>query len=386
MKRIIRFLKKRLSDHRLIYYAMFIILFGSLLITLSLLGEEAWKTHSQKIFLKFVEHVGVALLSIGAIGLLLEIPDMSNYFQKKIAKTIVQRDYLGTLERNELQTLQGHVLKAIYILDDVNHEDTLLEYCQQKIHGYIADPYREDVLGVFKIDYTPDKKKYEIQETISYTCRAINQCIQDAVRWTMEKGEISELINFEITLTFPQEEFDKPEFRKRHSCLKDLTEPEIRVTMKNDKYVEKGVKNKKNVNAVNDFWEDFWAWYVKYLGRKEEEPFKWKEYTKGEGFSLGLEPFKDIDKVKVKFWVKYHAPLDRSSTWSMAYPSKKVIGIIVYPPETDFYLDPFGVKRGHIQTEQQGTTFTLRYDSWMLPQSGFTFHLVKRNDDQGAVD
>lgn len=391
MNHIFRFLKQRLTDHRLVlFYAIVMILFGALLIALSLLTGERWTTHFAEISLRFVDHVGVALISIGTIGILLETRDWSNYFQKKIAKTIVQKDYLSTLESNELRTLQGNVLKAIYVLDDVNHEDTLLEYCQQKIHGYIADPYREDVLGFFNIAYTQDMQQYVIEETISYTCRAINKCIQNEVRWTMEAGEILDLSEFEIILKFPQQEFDKPEFRKRHSCLKDLREPELRISLENeDGDVVNDTKEANNssdakapeandLNELGHFWQTFWQWCVDHRGLISEKPLKLDAYTQGKGYSLGLEPFKDIDKVRVKVRVKYVAPLDRSPTWSMAYPSKKITGIIVYPPDTDFYFDSFGIKRGQVQTEKQLRYFWLRYESWMLPQSGFAFHLTRR--------
>jgi hypothetical protein len=331
-------------------------------------GQPSWMPPAI-IGLKILDHLGLAFISLGTIGVFLESRDWSDYFQRKIAKTITQKDYLKTLGKEELVTLQGNTLKAYFELDDVDREGSLLDYCQKQIHGFLGEPYREDTTAFYQVNHLRGENAYLIEETISYTCRAIKNCIQDEVRWTTEAGEIIKLNEFTIRLEIPENIFKAHGFTDKHPQLKervvvfdmkDVSEEEKKVT---------GMFRKLSALLSGD--------------KKGEEPPRLESYEGegGTGYILKLKAYQDIDKLRISIKIQYTAPFGRSLTWSMTHPSKKVTGIICFPPNTTFSLDTFGVKPTDLHRERRALSFTLKYDSWLLPRSGFTFHLVGQPED-----
>src|SRR5712692_1417439 len=118
---------------------------------------EVKETPAPKVFAKAFAELGLALISIGGIALLLEVRFMSDYFQRKIAQTMTQEEYLKKLSKDQLEGVQADSLKAYWELEDMDREGTLYDYCKNQVQGYIAKPYRENVKGTYTIESVNDE-------------------------------------------------------------------------------------------------------------------------------------------------------------------------------------------------------------------------------------
>jgi hypothetical protein len=337
--------------------------------------------------LKLTGEGSLAFLSIGAIALLLELPHLSKYFQTKVANTIRGKEYLKTLKNLELETLQADALKALWELEDIGGEDGLYNYAKTKVTACIAQPYRENILGLIEIKLSPEAAAcdaYAVEETISYTCRAVRKRehnevknhIQKGISWTTEKGEIRKLERFRIRLEVPAEIFEDADFKKAHPTIRRAVE----VFDKDDPPKAVETMGRKIVHAI---------WLPNIKGNSEEtsQPSELKKYENGDGYSLSLAAYEDVDKLDVKFYVKYLAPIGRSFTWQMTHPSRNITGLVTFPPELSFHLETFGVSLDHLRKDRDPALDSpqpFRYSSWLLPDSGFVFHFFRPHKNEVA--
>jgi hypothetical protein len=343
-----------------------------------------WATPSAKVFPKFFAEIGLALISIGAIALLLEVPFMSSYFQAKIARTIIRRDYLKSLKKEQLETLQADSLKAYWELDDIDREGTLFEYCKNEVQGFIAKPFRENVSGVYTINCI-DQNTHEVEEVLSYTCRATRGRIQPEVRWSTRKGEIGDVLQFNIRLEVPKHIWDKPRFPEAHPGIPEAV-------MNFDK---ESIAPKKETleTAFPKFWKemnDIKPHVLHLLGIKTPPKLTIADDGLRVVYQLSLDAYEDVDELRVSLNIKYRAPVGRSLTWQMSHPSKNVDGVVYFPPTQNFFLETFGISEQYLYDKDKlGTDSPQRfeYKSWLLPESGFVFHLLPRlNGDQSCPE
>jgi hypothetical protein len=323
------------------------------------------------VVLKLTAEGSLALVSIGAIALLLELPHLSTYFQSKVAKTMREKEYLKTLKDDELETLQEDTLKALWELEELGGEDGLFNYSKSKVTSFVNKPHRENILALLSIKCTPDGSAYEVEETISYTCRAVKKCIQDALKWTTEKDEIRELQKFKFRLEIPTDLFNDPRFAEAHPLLRRRVE-------EFDK--DEPPKAAKTENIVRKVIRTIWPNTLEKHA-ENQRPAELKKYEDGEGYTLSLDAYKNIDKLDVRLYLKYVAPVGRSFTWQMTHPSKNVTVIIIFPQQLFLYLDTFGVSSDHLHRDREldkDSPQILRYNSWLLPESGFVFHFIRR--------
>jgi len=286
---------------------------------------------------------------------------MSDYFQEKIARSMTGREYLRKLTKDQLEELQADALRAYWGVEEKDRED-LLYYCRDQVQSFIAEPFREDVHGTFTIERVDDKT-HEVEETISYTCRAIRGEIQREVKWTNRNGEIDEIKKFRIEITVPNAFW--PEVRKRHQFTeqRQCYEAKIETAAATEvtspaKRLEESLKRK----------------FKEFVGQPELENLKGDRI----GYKLSLDAYRNIDMLHVSVQTKYRAPVGRSLTWQMTHPSRKVTGVVNFKG-TRFYLEPFGVNDQSLHPENKSpddSPHTFVYDSWLLPESGFVFHLL----------
>src|SRR6266404_1238654 len=344
-------------------------------------SEEAsviwWAAPPARFISKTLAEIGLALFSIGGIDLLLEVRFMSDYFQKKIAQTMTQEEYLKKLTMEELERVQADSLKAYWKLEDIDREGTLYDYCKNQVQGFIAKPYRENVKGTYTIE-SVNSETHEVEEILSYACRAIKKRIQPEIKWSTRKGEIGEVKNFSIRLEIPNDIWDEPEFRHSHP---KILEPVIAFDT-HDITAEGECLD----SAFQQFWKEF----------KNKRPEIWKEplntkppkLTKtddGENvvYKLSQNSYEDVDNLRVSLFIKYTVPTGRSLTWQMSHPSKNVSGVINFPKCQNFYLETFGLSKQYLHERDKlsgDSPQTFEYNSWLLPESGFVFHLLPRRD------
>jgi hypothetical protein len=106
---------------------------GIILVLLALVMEDAGKASSNiALVLKLMEHMGIALITIGIVGIIVDFPDWQKYFQARVAETIIHRNYLKTLSKPQLIDLQTDTLKAFFGLDDIDRAGSLLEFFHTK--------------------------------------------------------------------------------------------------------------------------------------------------------------------------------------------------------------------------------------------------------------
>jgi hypothetical protein len=320
-------------------YGLLIIMTGIIIILSALVIEELYKPGSSlaTIALKFLHHIGIALISIGIIGIILDFRDWRKYFQERIADTIIQKEYLKTLDSTELINLQINSLKAFFRVDDIDRKDSFLDFFHKKIHGYIGSPYREDVIEVFSINYSQDKRYYIVEETISYKCRKVGDSIQNVVQWgTSKDSEEEKIEDFSITLQIPPHLYQSPEFKARY--------PEVSIP-----------------HRVYDI-------------KKDVETGDLVAIKEGMGYSLSLDKYKDIDELLVKFHIRYTSLINEPFSWRLTRPAKSLRMIVKHPPELKIDASVFGLDEEECDEEHREGLYILNYDSWLLPNSGVVFY------------
>lgn len=212
--------------------------------------------------------------------------------------------------------------------------DSLVPFLQRSFDRALRSPYRESFDATIYIDYSADRGSYIVQETARYKCRQYADSIQDQCGWSLDRdSEIYRLDDFRITLKVPSHIVDSVDFKAKYPHLsghKIILEP------KDNKFVAP---------------------------------------SSGLGHSYSLEDFKRIDELVVETYVKYRAPLTWDIVWIMRDTTKGFHVTIHYPPDLKPDGTILGVDQRAYHDHSQPGLYTLRYDSWMLPMSGFVFHL-----------
>lgn len=324
-------------------WGILIALIGLITVLLTIIFEEVIKppTHITIVSLKFFEHLGIALVILGLVGVIVDFDDWRKYFQERLAETIIKRDYLRNLDQPELLSLQTDTLKAFFQVDDIDRKGSFLEYFHTRIRDFIGSPYREDTHAIMTIDYTDSKDLLEVEDSITYKCRKVGDFIQENIKWFNLPDEVHEVLDFKVLIQIPKNFFQSPEFKTRYP---EATEHPIIFEMNNEK-----------------------------LEKADE----------GIGFKLSLGDYKEIDGLKVKMYARYRVKQDRFLVWKMTSPSNRLMLIFNYPPELEFSIESFGIEPDDLEEESKKGFHSIKYDSWLLPNNGFIFQF--RSKENQAV-
>ncbi|HWN09931.1 MAG TPA: hypothetical protein VNO50_11830 [Pyrinomonadaceae bacterium] len=320
-------------------WGLAISLTGLMAVLLTVILDERLKPpgHITSITLGFFEHLGVALIILGLVGIIVDFDDWQKYFQERLAETIVKRDYLRTLDEPELLSLQTDTLKAFFQVDDIDRKGSFLEYFHTRIRDFIGSPYREDAYAIMSITHTDSRDLLQVEDSITYKCRKVGDFIQDDIMWFNEPGEVKEVLDFKVVVQIPKNFFQSPEFKTRYP---QATEHPI-VFERNDERLE----------AADE----------------------------GIGFKLSLNDYKDIDGLKVKIYAKYIFEKNRFLVWKMTHPSNRLMMTFTYPADLDFSIESFGIASNDLEQESKDGFHSLKYDSWLLPDNGFIFQFRDRD-------
>jgi hypothetical protein len=297
--------------------------------------------------LNFLDHLAVALISIGIIGLLFEVKEWRERFHTELTNIVNDVDQLIKLRDEEIKARQIRILQAVLKNKEINKEGGILDFYLTKIEKYIATPYREDTIGITKVGFSEDRHSFIVQETISYICRPVGQNFQDEVRWTTKEDEIKGINDFKIVVCVPDPIFHSPTFTKDYK----IDRQEMTFT-------------------------------------PADQPATLKLWPDGHGYTLSLADYNGINGLSVKTSVTYTVPVDRAFSWSMPSPSKGLTAEIIFPSNLKIYVDPFWIepdgdeepeahnKIEFVQEEEPGH-YTCAYSAWLLPGDGFAFHFQK---------
>jgi hypothetical protein len=339
-------------------YGLLAILSGILLITLVIYVEHCLKHqygHLENfptvmtLGLQFGDHLGIAFLSIGIIGLLFEMPEWRERFHKEIEMAIDDVDHLKKLKLDELIKQQIIILKAVFNNQEIDKEGSFLNFYFTKIQQYIGSAYREETTGVTIIDYLPNTQSFIVQETISYTCRTLGEHIQREVQWTTKKDEIDGIEDFRILVRVPEQISNSPRFANDYPNIVDS----------------------------------------EVIFRPTDSPTRLTAWEQGHGYTLSLDNYKGINGLFIETSVTYVVPRDRAFSWTMPYPSKGLTGEIRFPKELKIYVDSFWIEpddRDSIKfkSEENPGVYTYNYPTWLLPGDGFAFHFRKITPDAAS--
>lgn len=317
------------------------MLLGLMLILITLYVDALFhhpQALSAVIFLKFLDHIGIAIFTIGLIGIMVEFKDWRDYFRDRLADIIRHKTYLQTLEDDELLDIQTNVLEALYKAKRLDVEGSFLKFYNSKIRDYIASPYREDTRGVIKIEPPDVDGSCILEETIMYKCRkGANSSIQSEVKWHSDAPDIiGDLIDYHVTLQMPENFYQSPDFTTKYPNASG----------------GKIVFNKDNDRLVKS--------------------------DKDHGFTLSLSEFEKVDNLLVTACIKYMIPVTKFATWFMAYPSKGFSATINYPEHLEIVMEAFGMDSNKLQITSQKGVYSLDYDSWVLPDTGLAYQLREK--------
>ena len=286
------------------------------------------------VLLRFLGHAGMTLFSLGFIGVMVNLPDWQKYFQSRLAETIQEREFLKTLSKGELISLQTDTLKAYFGSDEIDRNGSFLEFFHAKIQDFIGSPFREDARGIVHIAWADETHNdLIIEDDISYTCRQVNGRIQDYVQWHADDSEVLSLDDYSIRVEIPHDVDVPATLLKRYPSSAERS----------------------------------------HTFRPDDTNNSLKKLEPGYGHKLELDEFLAIDRLRISIHAKYRVSKTRYQTWVMTHPSKRVSLVINHPSDMFLRADPIGANPRGFDIVQKPGLYTVTHDSWFMPYSGFAY-------------
>lgn len=290
---------------------------------------------------EYLDHAGVACLSLGTLGVILDLPNWESYFHQRLADVVVERKFLRTLGSDELIQLQIQTLKAFFKVEDLDKEGLLLNYFTKRIQRQIAQPFREDANTTIVYKHDPENSNLLLaEETARYTCRRVGLKLQEEVTWMPQPGEYKTQ-NIRIVLELPADEATK---------LKDST---ILASLES-------VSNDRRRYVVPNAME--------------------ASHKRGEGWCFPLSKFQDCDQLEITISATYTINRERFTSWTMAHPTRRFSLVASFPEDLDIWFETLGnISDVEIRAEKKVGLFSASYSEWVLPGSGVVFQFLPRS-------
>jgi len=335
-----------LTSNKMFGYCTVLILLGIVSALVAIILEDRFPhlPYGWALARRLLDHLAIALFSIGLVAIIIEFRDWREYFQQRIAETILQQAYLRTLDRDQLIAIQTNTLKAFFKVEDLDRKDSFLEFFHSRLHKYIASPYREDVDYQFAISEGEGEAGYwRVDEIASYKCRAVGTSIPDFVQWTSDPKPAVECDQVIFTIVFPRDVCEASDFKKKYP-----TAQESRLTFRSDEQPSK-------ITPV--------------LGPAGGCV----------GYRLPLDEYRDIDGLGIGIHSTYKMQKGLPLAWTMIHPTRRFSITISYPTGCRAIVHLFGFDDEHVDEQEENPgVYNLRYDSWLLPDSGVSIDLVAR--------
>ncbi len=324
------------------------VLIGIVSILLALYVEDhAHLSGLGLIGLKLLEHLGIAAIVLGIVSVIVEFRDWQEYFQQRLADIVIERKYLTTLDRDKLLELQTDTLKAYFRDENLDHKESFLEFFRTKIQDFIGSPYKEGTRHIIEIGLSPDQPSYIVKQTLSTRNRKVRDSIPDRAEWSTFKETLIALKKFSIVVEMPRNFFQSPDFGARY--------PEMDSARK----------------VFETEWKD---------GKLSPKNPALQPAKEGQGFTLLLNEYKDIDDLYVEVHIEYTIPVGVPFSWYALHSHKGLNLVITYPTHLRFDIDIFGMEESDYHEDKRTGLYTFEYNSWLLPYSGYAFYLMERDD------
>lgn len=311
------------------------ILTGTVLWLISNNADAIW---SGATWLKFMSSLGATLITLGLIAILVDLPDWRNYFGKRLKEIVLDRKYLENLGNEELLSVQKEVMKSRYQGNDIDKEDSFLQYMLNSIEHLINSPYREHVSANVQLSINSDGSLM-YDEELSYTLRTIGKGMITEIPWIWEKNGKKDERSLKLS-------FKCPKFRTDRSLC----------TCKKDNLCNNGFREANNLKPL---------------------PIGNNEY----GFNVKIDNYlTPCDRLAVFMEMSNKTSPDKLFSWNLAYPSKDIHFTVVYPKEykLDHFIGGLSISDYFVSKNLQENVFNFVREGWMLPTSGIAFSLTKQ--------
>jgi hypothetical protein len=302
-------------------YGLFLLLIGIIFILVSLHWDVSSETSStQHTLLTLLQTLGVTTFGVGILNIVIEMKDWRSYFEERVKNVIIEQSFLERLDSDTLHAIQTNVLKAFFKDKTIDREGSFLDYFHSNLHKFIAEPYREDVTSeIICESYHKDKNTWKIYECLTYICRKSAGSIQPEVRWGPDRYEKITVESVTITIRYP---FNHEQ-------------------MGEEKVLRSKERNDNLQNIVSE----------------------------------SLVPY-NIDGLIVIIEAEYLISKDRFQYWQMSHSTKNLEIVITCPKEYDIQFLPLVLHEELVLITQKSRYLRMKYDSWMLPQSGIAWRFV----------
>lgn len=262
----------------------------------------------------FAQALGCSVILAGIFGVVLEWKSTRDYFGKRLSEIVLEDDYLKRLSKDRLRNLFLSIQRHIFDSDDVKKEGGFLDYFNRHLHGYIVQPYRENVSAEMTFSKRDDGD-LDVKDKISYRCREMNGLIQDFVE---VKPEENEFLSWDYT--------------------------SVTLGSGDDKVVEEFDREKLNEILKSD------------APLKVTVPEKLK-----------------VENLKVEIEQHYSIKRTKLQSWQMSHPTRGFKVSISYPIDMKIDTLPLLEVRDEATITKQPGYYGITYNEWMLPQSGITW-------------
>lgn len=262
----------------------------------------------------FAQALGCSIVLAGIFGVILEWKSTRDYFGKRLSEIVLEDDYLKRLSKDRLRNLFLSIQRHIFDTEDVKKEGGFLDYFNRHLHGYIVQPYRENVSAEMNFS----KKTSDIlsvKDKISYRCREMNGQIQDFVQVRPEKDEFESWDYTKVTLG-SGEDMETKEYQKAE--LASLIE-------------------------------------------------------NGDSLRLDVPEKLKKDNLKVEIEQHYTIKKNKLQSWQMSHPTRGFKVAISYPSDLKIDTLPLLEIRDEATITNEPGYYGITYNEWMLPQSGITW-------------
>lgn len=266
----------------------------------------------------FAQALGCSVILAGIFGVVLEWKSTRDYFGKRLSEIVLEDDYLKRLSKDRLRNLFLSIQRHIFDTDDVKKEGGFLDYFNRHLHGYIVQPYRENVSA--EMSFTENgNDSLDVKDKISYRCREMNGQIQEFVQVRPEKDEFLSWTYTSVTLGAGDEK-----------VVKEFKEEELNKILEGDAPL------------------------------KVEIPENLKR-----------------DNLKVEIEQHYSIKISKLQSWQMSHPTRGFKVSISYPTTLNIDALPLLEVRDEATITNQSGYYGITYNEWMLPQSGITWAFSK---------
>ena len=311
----------------------------------------SWTTDFVELFKAILQNLGQALFVGGVVGIIFEIGSVKQYFERSIAKILIDDEYLKYQEDAELMRLRQRATENIYLKKSKNIDSDLIKL-DQKICQSLTEPF---------FDYYKQSSVCTMAENRSYIKKTIR------TRFKLVNPQLKHS-NFLLI---------KP-WRSRMSAIEDINNDSLRTLIDFDVAIDdnpmKSVKQNFRITkvvepAINESTDYTIATelnFVEGLDGVLNESLNFEDTFEG---SMVEERFFPLDDLNYSFRIN---TLVRNFSLNFTFdnPNVRLTG--------NLYGTMANPREG-ISIDKDSNSISLESKRWMLKGNGAYVNIIPRN-------